>query len=44
VYRRKGRLFMWITDDADRIPVQFRLQMGFPVGSITLELEKHERL
>jgi hypothetical protein len=44
VYRRKGRLFMWITDDADRIPVQFRLQIGFPVGAITLELEKHERL
>ncbi|HMJ61708.1 MAG TPA: DUF3108 domain-containing protein [Bryobacteraceae bacterium] len=44
VYRRKGRLFMWITDDADRVPVQFRLQMGFPVGAITLELEKHERL
>ena len=43
VYRRKGRLFMWITDDGDRIPVQFRLQMGFPVGAITLELEKHER-
>lgn len=43
VYRRKGRLFMWITDDADRIPVQLRLQMGFPVGTITLELEKHER-
>ena len=34
VYRRKGRLFMWITDDADRIPVQFRLQMGFPVGRL----------
>jgi hypothetical protein len=44
VYRRKGRLLMWITDDAARIPVQFRLQMGFPVGTITLELEKHERL
>jgi hypothetical protein len=44
VYRRKGRLFIWITDDADRIPVQFRLQMGFPVGTVTLELEKHERL
>jgi hypothetical protein len=44
VYRRKGRLFMWITDDADRIPVQFRLQMGFPVGTVTLERENHERL
>ena len=44
VYRRKGRLLMWVTDDAERIPVQFRLQMGFPVGTITLELEKHDRL
>lgn len=44
VYRRKGRLFMWVTDDDSRIPVQFKLQMAFPVGTITLELEKHERL
>jgi len=43
VYRRKGRLLMWITDDTARIPVQFRLQMGFPVGTITLELEKHDK-
>lgn len=44
LYRRKGRLFLWLTDDANRLPVQFRLQLGFPIGTITLELEKQENL
>ena len=44
LYRRKGRLLIWMTDDADHVPVQMRFQMGFPIGSITLELEKHEKL
>jgi hypothetical protein len=44
IYRRKGRLFIWMTDDAERMPVQLRIQTGFPIGSITLELEKHEKL
>ncbi len=43
LYKRKGRLFVWMTDDQDRVPVQFRMQMAFPIGAITLELEKHER-
>ena len=43
LYRRKGRLFVWMTDDQDRLPVQLRMQMAFPIGAITLELEKHER-
>ncbi|MBV8549661.1 MAG: DUF3108 domain-containing protein [Acidobacteriaceae bacterium] len=44
LYKRKGRLFIWLTDDAERLPVQFRMQMGFPIGTITVELEKKERL
>jgi hypothetical protein len=44
LYRRKGRLLMWITDDAQRLPVQMRFVFGFPLGDITLELEKVERL
>lgn len=43
LYRRKGRLLIWITDDADRIPVQLRLQMGFPIGSVTVQLEKQQK-
>ncbi|MBV9763804.1 MAG: DUF3108 domain-containing protein [Acidobacteriaceae bacterium] len=44
LYRRKGRLFIWVTDDPNHLPVQFRLQLGFPIGTITLELEKQEKL
>lgn len=40
VFRRHGSLFLWLTDDATRSPVQLRLQMGFPIGNITLQLEK----
>ena len=40
VFRKKGSMLMWLTDDAAHVPVQMRFQMGFPIGSITLELEK----
>lgn len=43
LFRRKGSLLIWLSDDAARIPVQLRFQMGFPIGNITLELEKAER-
>lgn len=44
LYRRKGRLLVWITDDPQRLPVQMRFVFGFPLGDITLELEKVEKL
>ncbi len=44
LYRRKGRLLIWITDDSQRIPVTMRFLFGFPLGDITLELEKIDRL
>ena len=40
VYQRKGRAWVWISDDAKRLPVQIRLRMSFPVGTVTLGLEK----
>ena len=42
VYSRKGRAFIWLTDDERRLPVQIRLRMNFPLGSVTLELDKEE--
>ncbi len=42
LYRRKGRLFVWLTDDARRLPVQIRIQLPFYLGTITLKLEKEE--
>ena len=44
LYKRKGRLFIWLTDDAARVPVQLRFQLGFPVGTVTVELEKQQQL
>jgi hypothetical protein len=43
LYQRKGRLWLWMTDDASRLPVQIRVRLGFPIGNITLTLDKDER-
>jgi len=42
LYRRKGRLFLWLTDDDRRLPVQIRVKLGFFIGTVTLKLEKEE--
>jgi hypothetical protein len=40
---RKARMFVWLSDDAQRLPVQLRVRLQFLVGTITLQLEKEER-
>jgi len=42
LYQRKGRLWIWMTDDASRLPVQIRVRLAFPIGNITLMLDKNE--
>lgn len=42
IYNRKGRAFIWLTDDDRKLPVQIRVRMQFPVGTVTLGLEKEE--
>lgn len=42
LYQRRGRLWIWMTDDAARLPVQIRLRLGFPIGNITLMLDKDD--
>jgi hypothetical protein len=42
LFRRKARLFVWLTDDARRLPVQIRVQMPFYLGTVTLQLEREE--
>ena len=44
LYSRRGEFLIWLTDDAHHLPVQLRARMNFPIGSITLELDKEERL
>lgn len=43
LYRRRGRLFVWLTDDQRRLPVQVRIRLPFYIGTVTLELEKEEK-
>jgi len=38
LYRRRGRLFVWLTDDERRLPVQLRVRLPFYIGTVTLEL------
>jgi hypothetical protein len=40
LYRRRGRLFIWLTDDNRRLPVQIRVRLPFYIGTVTLQLEK----
>ena len=42
VYPRKGRVFVWLADDAKRTPVKIFLRLSFPVGSVTLQLQKED--
>ena len=42
IFRRQGRLFLWLTEDGERKLVQLRIRLSFPVGTITLQLEEEE--
>jgi uncharacterized protein DUF3108 len=42
LYRRPARVFIWLTDDAKRTPVQIQVKMQIHIGTITLQLEKEE--
>jgi hypothetical protein len=42
LYRRPAHLYVWLTDDPRRLPVQIRVRMQVTIGTITLQLEKHD--
>lgn len=43
LYRRPGHLYLWLTDDRLRVPVQIRVRLQFAIGTINFQLEKEER-
>ena len=43
LYRRYGHLYVWLSDDARKLPVQIRVRLQFAVGTITLQLEKEDK-
>jgi Protein of unknown function (DUF3108) len=42
LYRRYGHLYVWLTDDQRKLPVQIRVRLQFTIGTITLQLDKDE--
>jgi hypothetical protein len=40
IYRRPARVYVWLTDDARRLPVQIQVRLQFHIGTVTLQLEK----
>jgi Protein of unknown function (DUF3108) len=42
LYKRSARLNIWLSDDRRKLPVQVRVRMQIAIGTITLQLEKHE--
>jgi hypothetical protein len=43
LYRRRGRLLVWLTDDEHKTPVQIRVRLPFYIGTVTLQLDKVKR-
>ena len=43
LYRRPAHLYVWVSDDARRVPVRLQVRLRFTIGTITFQLEKEEK-
>jgi len=43
LYNKQARMFLWLTDDNRRLPIQIRVRMQLVIGTITLSLDRVER-
>jgi hypothetical protein len=42
LFKRDARLFVWLSDDERRLPVQIQVRMRFHIGTVTFQLDKVE--
>jgi len=40
LFRRSGRVYIWLTDDRRRLPIQVQVRLHLAIGTITVQLEK----
>jgi hypothetical protein len=43
LFRRSAHLYIWLSDDARRIPVQIQIRLQIAIGTITFKLAKEEK-
>ena len=44
LFERNARAHIWVSEDAKRLPVQIKVKLNVAIGTITIQLEKEERL
>jgi hypothetical protein len=42
LYRRPAHLHIWLSDDRRKLPVQIQVRMPITIGTVTLQLVRHE--
>jgi hypothetical protein len=42
LYKRQAHMYVWLTDDRRRLPVQLRVRLQFTIGTITFQLARQE--
>ena len=43
LFRRAAHLYIWLSDDARKIPVQIQIKLQIAIGTITFKLDKEEK-
>jgi hypothetical protein len=43
LFRRNAHLYIWLSDDARKIPVQIQIRLQIAIGTITFKLDKEEK-
>ncbi len=43
LFRRNAHLYIWLSDDTRKIPVQIQIKLQIAIGTITFKLEKEEK-
>jgi hypothetical protein len=43
LFRRNAHLYIWLSDDVRKLPVQIQIRLQIAIGTITFKLSKEEK-